>query len=199
MAYDPTANEPTKGQTQYDSREIPSGVYLMGPAWLKCPTPKSWKARFEVLMGPFKGASAFVLQGRDTSKEGTRNRLYYYCKSAGLDGVKLETTNDGRITERSLSADVIGHVIKAKVTRKKNGQYVDHDFQAFQDRSEWSSAELDVAKKWEAEFVEKRANETGYGGGGDWGGGGSGSAQGAEDSDQDAPPPDDEWGDGGVW
>ena len=61
MGYNPNAHAPTRGQTEFDDREIPSGVYLMGPAWMKCPSIRSWKARFDVLMGPFEGASAFVL------------------------------------------------------------------------------------------------------------------------------------------
>ncbi len=136
MGYNPNAHEPTRDQTEFDDREIPSGVYLMGPAWMKCPSIRSWKVRFDVLMGPFEGASAFVLQGRDTNKTGTQNRLYYYAKSAGLTG-ELETNGEGFLTERGLRSDVLGHVIKAKVTRKKerragsDGQerdFIDYDF-----------------------------------------------------------------------
>lgn len=215
MGYDPNAHEPTRGQTEFDEREIPAGVYMMGPAWLKCPSERSWKARFDVLMGPFKGASAFVLQGRDTNKTGTKNRLFYYSKSAGLTGA-LETTDGGTITERSLRADVLGHAIKAKVTRKKTSrqgndgamrEFIDYDFQMFQAREEWSQAELDIAAKWEAEFAEKRQNDTGYGGGGDWGGsGGSSSGGGSQGSADpmgggyDGPPPDgDGWGGSDGW
>ncbi len=212
MGYNPNAHEPTRGQTEFDDREIPSGVYLMGPAWLKCPSVRSWKVRFDVLMGPFEGASAFVLQGRDTSKDGTRNRLFYYSKSAGLTA-ELETTDDGFITERSLRADVLGHAIKAKVTRKKERRagrdgierdFVDYDFQVFHAREEWSQAELDIAAKWEASYAEKRQSESG-GGGGDWGGsGGSGGGGGSNGSTDpmggsfDAPPPTDDWG-GDEW
>lgn len=183
MGYNPNQHAPTREQTEFDDREVPSGVYLFGPAWLQCPSKLSWKIRADVLMGPLAGASAFVLQGRDTKKEGTRNRLYYFSRSAGLGDVELEDV-EGIITERSLRNDVLGHAFKAKITKKtKRSQdrdgnwrdFVNHDFQAFHDRSEWSQAELNVAAKWEAEFRTKREASGGDSGGGDWSNNGSGS------------------------
>lgn len=204
MGYNPTAAPPTKGQSEYDDREIPPGVYLMGPAWLSIPSPRSWKARFDVIMGSFEGAGAFILQGRDTSKQGTRNRLFYYSQSAGLVDVELETEGDGAtITERAIRTHIIGRVIKAKVTKKKrehNGEtYTDYDFQAFHSRDEWSARELETAAKWEAEFAEKREAESG-GGGGDWGGSSSGGGSVGAPQHDDAPMPDGNgWGGGDDW
>lgn len=206
MSYDPTNHRPTKPQTEYDDREIPSGVYLFGPAWLICPSMNSWKTRNDVLMGPFAGCRAFVLQGRDTNKEGTRNRLYYFTQSANIKAT-LETTEDGRITERSLRNDVLGHAFKAKITKKKtrkhrNGEeveYTNYDFQMFHPRSEWSKAEFDIAAKWETEFAERRQAEgydphdqgSSYGGNG-----GGGSRSHGPPPDDGAPMPD---GDEGGW
>ena len=178
MGFNPNKHTPTKGQADFDDREIPAGVYLMIPRWLKCPTEKSWKARFDVLMGPFEGASAFILQGRDVSKEGTANRLYYYSQSAGIDA-ELETQSRGSmeiITEHAIREHVLGRAIKGKVTRKPaRGDYPpDYDFANFHARDEWSARELDVAAKAEAEYVAEREARGGdYGGDSDWGDGGS--------------------------
>jgi len=201
MGYNPTAEAPTKEQSEYDTREIPAGVYLFGPAWLNIFSPVSWKARFDVLMGAYEGAGAFVLQGRDTSKQGTRNRLFYYSKSAGLDGVELDFDSNGTsIAESSIRQHFIGRAIKAKVTKKtreRDGKtFTDYDFQAFHSRDEWSARELEVAAKWEAEFAAKREAESG-GGGGDWGGG---SSSGGAPQHDDAPMPDGgDWGGGDDW
>lgn len=200
--YNPTAQAPTKPQNEYDDREIPSGVYLFGPAWLQCPSPLSWKIRAEVLMGNFVGASAFVLQGRDTSKQGTRNRLYYFAQSAGLEGVELDANEHGIITEASLRQDVLGHAFKAKIVRKTNRRqdrsgnwrdFVDYDFQSFHPRSEWAKAELDIALKWETAYAEKRAAE----GNGDGGWHGAGSSSSSQEDPGTNPEDPGGWGEDG--
>lgn len=194
MGWNPNDHTPTKGQADYDQREIPAGTYLLMPGWLRCPTERSWKARFDVLAGPMKGARCFVLQGRDISKAGTANRFYYYAQSADLDA-EIETEGTA-LAEHSLREHVLGHAIKAKVTKKKRGEYVDYDFARFYPRSEWSKEEREVAEKAEAEFADRRESE-GYNdgsGSGDW----SGNDSGGFDDEAPMPDGDDEWG-GGDW
>lgn len=180
MGYNPQQNKPDKAQTDYDKRELPAGVYLFGPSWLQCPTVRSWKARFEALDGPFTGASCFIMQGRDTSKQGTQNRLFYYSQSADLN---VSFDMDGTIiTEASIREHIIGRAIKAKVSKKQNGEYTNHDFAKFIPRSEWSSKELEIARKWEVAFAERGNN-------------GGESSSGADDYNQDDPGPSgDDWG-----
>lgn len=197
MGFNPNQHKPTSGQG--NDEEIPAGVYLLsvGP-WLKCPTERSWKSRFGVLSGPSTGASIFVLQGRDTTKQGTQNRLFYYCKSAAITA-ELETTSSGLLTERGIRDDILGHVIKAKVSKSRDGQYVNYDFRAFQARDEWSDEERKIAKEWEAKYRDSEQEDGGYsrpadsGGGGDWGTGGGDSGGGFDES---APMPGADGGDG---
>lgn len=203
MGFNPNAHKPTKPQTDFDNREIPAGTYLFGPAWCKCPTDRSWKGRFEVLDGPFMGASCFILQGRDLSKEGNANRLFYYAQSAGLDR-ELETggANGMMLTEAAIREHILGRAIKAKITKKtrqgEKRELIDYDFAKFHAREEWNTHELAIAKAWEEKFAVEREASGGDYGGGDWGGSGSGSIDPMGGSFGDDPgPAGDEWGGGG--
>ncbi len=186
MGYNPNQHRPDKSQTDYDERELPAGVYLLGPSWIQCPTEKSWKARFEALDGPFTGASCFIMQGRDISKQGTQARFFYYSQSADLD-VEFDT-NGSILTEDSLRQYLLGRAIKAKVSKKVENGYTNHNFSKFIPRSEWSSKELEIARKWETAFAERQDGAGGY------------SSDSVSDYQQDDPGPSgDEWGGSDGW
>lgn len=182
--FDPDSFEPNQQQGHKLDNNLPPGEYLIALRWFERKRAQSGQSdylrcRYEVIAGPAKGASFFANLSLNVEKAGAANRLFYFCKSAGVKG-KIPLSDDAQ-----LASFIMNRPFKAVISRKQNGRYVNNDIKRYE--QDVDEAERKVMDQW---FLDHEGDELKFGAGS---GGGS-----HEPSDFDDSPPLADYGDDDI-
>lgn len=162
MSFNPDNYRPERAQSEgYDTRDVPSGTYLVGVTWWDRISPRAVKVRAEVIAGPLKGASFFPMLATNVEeKKGSADGMYFWCKSFGIGG-ELD------FSDACMQRKFLGRGGKLTIQRRVNGAYVNHDVKRALARGEITQNERELIAEWEEAFAARRSAA----GGDDYGGG----------------------------
>lgn len=150
-----------------DSSDLPSGEFLLALRWFERRTSKKntpyLRCKYVVIHGPKAGAEFFANLSIDTHNEGAAGRLSVFCAAVGVSEAFSLADDD------ALRRLFVDKPFKARVSRKVNGEYVNHDIERY--LLKVSDAERKLMDGWvldqqEAEAMgERRGSGQGSGGG----------------------------------
>jgi hypothetical protein len=164
MAFDPNSDEyGNQGDIfKYEDNLPPSDYILVGKFMSFSTSSKGVdyaKIRMEVLSGPAKGASYWQFQTLNFSKEGSKNRLAWFCRACRFN----RTFNENDPAQ--LADMALLRPFKACISRKTDNYGVKNDIVRYyipgKDR-QVGKAEIEIFDKWLDSHKDMRINYKDY-------------------------------------
>jgi hypothetical protein len=160
--FDPKAHGGGSGDA-----DLPSGEYFLVLRWFERRTSKKntpyLRCKYAIIHGPKAGTEFFANLSIDASNEGAAGRLSVFCAAVGVS--EAFSLDDDEALRRLF----INKPFKARLSRKADGQYINHDIERY--LLKVSDAERKLMDGWVLD--EQEAEAMGERRGGSRGGGGA--------------------------
>jgi len=155
-SFNPSNREPSADAT------VPAGVYMIALVWFTRKRSKADKdylnCKFEVCAGPQFGNTFFTMLSLDTTNSASSFRLQLICESVGqTEAFEIGDTAEGTNGQgdENWSRILKGIPIKAEISRRTNGEYVNNNLAKIIPKKSWADKDKHAAASWVTEYGQR--------------------------------------------